>query len=271
MSYILEALRKSQQERDLGQVPTLETLPAMVDTSPGRVNYWGVAAVSLAGLAVIIALYAAMRGSPGSGDLTRQPAVSGPPAHEIEPAPPVPRQKEPEIKAPEPPSAEERAQAPVPPPSQAVPLGQSTPAAIPASGKSVSSPEPTPSGVHSAPPENAPAAAPREKEKIPADLRQEIEEFKQQVLEEQGGSGKKRPGAEPPPQELRLPPDVKDRLPAFLMTVHIFDADPDKRFVLINARKLREGDRTRKDVVVEEILPDGVVLSYEGHRFFRHR
>jgi general secretion pathway protein B len=55
------------------------------------------------------------------------------------------------------------------------------------------------------------------------------------------------------------------------MTVHIYDEDPAKRFVLINARKYREGERTREDIGVEEILPDGVVLSLEGHRFFRKR
>jgi len=103
-------------------------------------------------------------------------------------------------------------------------------------------------------------------------LRQDIEAFKEQVRQERGG-GKKpvKSEAKVPPQELRLPRDVAQRMPAFLMTVHIYDAEPAKRFVLINARKIREGGATRDGIQVEEILPDGAVLSYDGHRFFQHR
>jgi hypothetical protein len=63
MSYILEALRKSQQDREIGQVPTLATQPLFTSQESGR-NAWGLAAMALAGLAVAIALYAALRGGP---------------------------------------------------------------------------------------------------------------------------------------------------------------------------------------------------------------
>jgi general secretion pathway protein B len=62
MSYILEALKKSQQERGLGQVPTLDASGLFVeDREPQVTHHWALLAVGLAALAVVIALYAAFR------------------------------------------------------------------------------------------------------------------------------------------------------------------------------------------------------------------
>jgi general secretion pathway protein B len=117
-----------------------------------------------------------------------------------------------------------------------------------------------------------PAAPPKGPIAVPDDLRQDIEAFKKQVRQERSGGKKSaKPDAKVRPQDLHLPRDVAERLPAFLMTVHIYDADPPKRFVLINARKIREGGSTREGIEVEQILPDGAILSYDGHRFFQHR
>jgi general secretion pathway protein B len=105
---------------------------------------------------------------------------------------------------------------------------------------------------------------------IPEDVRADIEAFKEEV----GGrrpATPARPAAAVPPEQLRLPPDVEARAPAFLMTVHVYDEEPAKRFVLINALKTKEGERTREGLVLEEILPNGAVLSFQGHKFFRHR
>jgi len=55
------------------------------------------------------------------------------------------------------------------------------------------------------------------------------------------------------------------------VTVHVYSEDPAKRFVIIKSLRLREGDRTDDGLVVEEIRPDGVVLSAEGQRVFRPR
>jgi general secretion pathway protein B len=114
---------------------------------------------------------------------------------------------------------------------------------------------------------------PPKRDKVPEDLRQEIEAFKDSLRNKDNKPPRKAeaPAAEVPPQELRLPKDVAARLPTLIMTVHIHDENPAKRFVLINGRKIREGKSTRDGVTVEEILPDGAVLSYDGHKFFRHR
>ena len=73
------------------------------------------------------------------------------------------------------------------------------------------------------------------------------------------------------PQELRLPKEVRKRMPDFVMSAHIYDKEPAKRFVLINGLKTREGEESREAITVEEILPDGAVLRFEGNRFFQRR
>jgi general secretion pathway protein B len=64
---------------------------------------------------------------------------------------------------------------------------------------------------------------------------------------------------------------VRKRLPEFIMSAHIYDEEPSKRFVLINGLKTREGEESREEITVKQILPDGAVLSFEGHEFFQHR
>lgn len=264
MSYILEALKKSQQERDLGQVPTLETLPAMTESGPSRINHWGVAAVVLAGLAVVIALYAALRAVPTREDSVPVATVPAQPASAAVSVVPDPVR---ELPQPAPVSSQvpvgEGAQPGVidefpPERSSSVPPQAREPVREPAQPERRPSPPPRP------------AAVTRPEDKIPEDLRQEIETFKQNLRNEKADR-RKQADAALPPHKLRLPREVEERLPASLMTGHIYDKEPAKRFVLINARKLREGEQTRQGIFVEEILPSGVVLSYEGHRFFRHR
>ncbi len=58
MSYILEALKKSQQERELGQIPTLATESPAELEPPSKTNPVVLSALILALLAIIVALYA---------------------------------------------------------------------------------------------------------------------------------------------------------------------------------------------------------------------
>ena len=109
---------------------------------------------------------------------------------------------------------------------------------------------------------------------VPEDLRQDIEAFKEQLKDGRGGKSSSKASTRPPQvplRESRLPPEVQERLPSFLLTVHLYDADPAKRLVIIDGRRLRQGDATRSGILVEEIFPDGVALAFEGHRFFQPR
>jgi general secretion pathway protein B len=57
------------------------------------------------------------------------------------------------------------------------------------------------------------------------------------------------------------------QLPDLRMDLHVYDADPAKRFVFINMRKMREGESLPEGVRVEEITQSGARLSYQGNQF----
>jgi general secretion pathway protein B len=60
-------------------------------------------------------------------------------------------------------------------------------------------------------------------------------------------------------------------LPNLHLDLHVFAANPQQRFVMINTRKLREGESLPEGVIVESITPEGAVLSHNGTRFLLPR
>jgi len=56
-------------------------------------------------------------------------------------------------------------------------------------------------------------------------------------------------------------------LPELRVDMHTYAARPQDRFVLINMKKAREGDMLPEGVKVESITPDGVVVSRNGAQF----
>jgi len=71
----------------------------------------------------------------------------------------------------------------------------------------------------------------------------------------------------PAPFIAQLSQQTKDRIPTIYYTLHDYGGDSSSSSVVLNGTKLSAGDRTSKGVRVEEILPDSVVLSYEGTQF----
>ncbi|AFL74380.1 general secretion pathway protein GspB [Thiocystis violascens] len=295
MSYILEALKKSQQERELGQVPTLETAGIFrEDKEPIPTNHWGLLAVGLAALAVVIALFAALR------EPTKPPTALEAPESQRDvavatPEDPFARDRQTASESPDPlPFAPAAPLAEAPPPKRPAHAIQSSPgtrAADPAEPVSLDE-------IMDYPNPNLDPALERELQRqldaeqfqfddteplvmeppqrapIPVDLIDDIESFKQQVRREQGlpppksSAGFKPVRIDGDPTRLRLTPQQQAQTPGYLMTVHVYDPDAAKRFVLINALKYREGEETREGLRVERILADGAVLSYQGNPFY---
>jgi general secretion pathway protein B len=344
MSYILEALKKSQAERELGQVPTLHGAGLLSEDEavPAR-SPWILVSVGLAAAAVLIALYAALR-----QPLPVAPQVAVPAASSglIERASPVRLAVTPTALDPAGTTPDRGVlQNPIVNPPVAA---AAAPVAVsPASGteglRSLASgaplvEAPPPKGALRAPPavfepraadfgrtpriaekgrhedaleaelevelqrqleadasyaedaeEWIPVAQPEDPAPtpVPPDLIADIESFKSKTGQVQVRDGDRRPNdakvtAElaAPPQEpryagdltkLRLTRDQQASVPTFLMTVHVFEANQSRRFVLINGLKYRDGEKTREGLVVEQIVPDGVVLSHQGNPFFVHR
>jgi general secretion pathway protein B len=51
------------------------------------------------------------------------------------------------------------------------------------------------------------------------------------------------------------------------LDVHVFSEQPAERFVFVNMQKYREGERLQEGPQLDEITPDGVILSLGGQRF----
>lgn len=60
-------------------------------------------------------------------------------------------------------------------------------------------------------------------------------------------------------------------LPELTVDLHVFTADPAKRAVFINGRRYTQGSRIAEGPLVEEITPEGAMLSYRGRRFLLPR
>ena len=68
-----------------------------------------------------------------------------------------------------------------------------------------------------------------------------------------------------------LPFSVRKSLPELRLSMHVYMADPSRRFVVLNDSRLTEGEKTNDEIFVREIRPDGVVLEFQNQRFFYPR
>jgi len=76
------------------------------------------------------------------------------------------------------------------------------------------------------------------------------------------------PAAEASVASLRdLPAAIRQRIPPLATSGYLYAGNPADRSVVLNNRLLREGDRVAPGLTLEKLLPDGMVLNYEGHRF----
>jgi general secretion pathway protein B len=66
-----------------------------------------------------------------------------------------------------------------------------------------------------------------------------------------------------------LPASIRAELPPMNITVHAYTRAPKDRLVGVNDKLLREGDTLAPDLVLERITPDGMVFTYKGTRFQR--
>ncbi|MDP5293451.1 general secretion pathway protein GspB [Oceanimonas sp. CHS3-5] len=68
------------------------------------------------------------------------------------------------------------------------------------------------------------------------------------------------------PDIRELPASIRSRLPALILSVHIYSPDPAARMANINGEMLREGQNVGA-LSIERITPKGVVLRFQGNDF----
>lgn len=76
------------------------------------------------------------------------------------------------------------------------------------------------------------------------------------------------PAAEAFPPVSELPGNVRAGLPRLDLQLHFYTPDPERRLVRLNGVNLRQGGSSGDGLNVLEITQDGVKLSYGGNRFF---
>jgi general secretion pathway protein B len=80
------------------------------------------------------------------------------------------------------------------------------------------------------------------------------------------------PSAPAPPASTGAPLRLSDlsveerkSLPPLKLSMHLWNDDPSRRFVILDGNRLKEGDRDG-DAVITAITTDGVVLDWNGRR-----
>lgn len=71
------------------------------------------------------------------------------------------------------------------------------------------------------------------------------------------------------PSLADLPADLRREIPDMLIAFHQYAEAPEQRRVMINNLLLRPGDFIAPGLKLEQITPEGVEVSYQGHRFRR--
>ncbi len=63
-----------------------------------------------------------------------------------------------------------------------------------------------------------------------------------------------------------LPASIQQELPPFTISVSLFSDDPASRMIKINNQTLREGESLTEGLTLQEIRQDGVIFSYKDYR-----
>lgn len=257
MSYILDALRKSEQQRQRGAAPRLLTVQSIPEesTSPASMTY-GLIAAALIGAGILIGWW-----YPRQQDKQLIPATESITA---QPSGPGLRQSLALIQA----ARESGRERPAQKLPVAVPSAPAPEAAIPKQG----SPLPAKMPARESPPQIS-AATPKET----AAPRREITlvSAPERTLSASQEKFPDTASADVPPQEQKiimmaeLPPAILKEIPAIAIPVHTHSSIPKERIVGINDRLLQEGEYVAPGLKLEQIAPDGIIFSYKNYLFRR--
>ncbi|KQW43260.1 MULTISPECIES: general secretion pathway protein GspB [unclassified Roseateles] len=69
------------------------------------------------------------------------------------------------------------------------------------------------------------------------------------------------------PRLAELPESTRRELPNLAISGSVYSDDPASRFVMVNGEVVREGAKLGADLVLEQIRPRELVLSFKGQRY----
>jgi general secretion pathway protein B len=261
MSYILEALKKAQAERQLGNAPTIHAPQPVQAAQPGaaasrRPLFMGIGAgvlvVALGALlvwhrapapAAVTVAQAVPAGQPAAA--TPAVAVAGPVAAPSTPAATASNRLE--VSAPPAPAPSHPAPAPD------APARTTTPAA----GKAGAAPQGGADALASTAPARAPAAAPAPR-----------------AAAETPAAASPRTAAAPAPSSedslpylRQLPEEIQREMPRVSFGGYMYSANPADRLLLVDKALRHEGEEVAPGLVLEKLLPKAAVMNFRGIRY----
>jgi general secretion pathway protein B len=246
VSFILDALRKSEHERQRSAVPGLSHVP--LATARREMPGWALIVIGVLAAAVLVlagAWWQSQRSLNASAASSAAPA----PAQAASNPPPI---APPALAAPAPAPAASAPVAAVPPPA---PVAPAPVAAVPPPATA-----PTTVAAAAPPPAVIAPASPRDAEPI-APLAEKSQSLADAIPKQQPA-----PTGPTLPSVAALLAQGVD-VPPLKLELHAYSDTPAERFVFINGRKYKEGERLADGPEVVRIEPNGVVLSQHGQRF----
>lgn len=266
MSFILDALRKSEHERQRTTGPALAEVP--VAAPRPRSNVWAPIAIALLLVNLLVVGVWLLRKS--ASEPAAPPAAAAVMDGTLEPsgAAPGPLNPSPAI------TADNPATAAVPPPAMLRPAEPLTAPVRqgrnPLEAETAGGPpelDPQMSAQAAAVPEG-PAAVTR----VPTRRGSVVYESLPDSATVGGDSYTPQPAASRQPSGTGAGLPSADQLaatgiPALNLDLHVYATVPAQRLVFINARKYREGETLQEGPVVSQITPTGVVLEYQGRSY----
>jgi len=259
MSFILDALRKSEHARQRESGPGLAEIP-VAPTRPKK-NVWATAAVAL--LLVNLVAVGVLLLRRAQQDEAPVAAVATAPTSAGTGTAPVAR-----------PSTA----APVPGP---VTQGAAPPRAAPADAAEGRNPladevgpgsaEPSLQAAAAAVPDGPPAVTRQRSTRPGSVVYAPVPEAEDPPYAEPAPARAVQASPAPAASSPALPGAdeviARGGVPPLHLDLHVYASQPQQRFVFVNSRKYREGDTLAEGPVVEEITPDGAVLNFRGSRF----
>ncbi len=231
MSFILDALKKAEAERQRQTGPTL--LEVRVSAPRRRFPLWIIVIGALLGINILLLAVFVLR---------RPPAINAPPVAASSAA--LPAASAPAASA----QTGIASAGPPQPPIAAVGSGAAYPASTPTGTTNAVPAAPASYGA-------VPAAAPQSN---PADFAPAVPA---------GLAGAATTRAAENRQEPPSLTDINGEMPELRLDLHVYAVQPGERYALINMHRVREGDTLPEGPRVLAIDRDGVELSYRGTEF----
>ncbi len=253
MSILLDALKKSEAQRRLGETPNLNTPVESAEAEPAQIRPWLIAAMMLS-VAVVLALYITEQfDEPDLSILGYSEFGQG--------------AKE-EVAAADPGSADEEASG-----EGRTPVERLSPGFV--SRKPQNAPDSSQkSQIRQSVSTYRPPASPVQTTQLPPTQATQASAT-EQARNRQLAARREQPAepeaeAPPPPPTLtfwQLPQGLRDNMPDLKISVLVYAAEPEDRFILMDGQRLREGDDAGGGLNLEEIRRDGAVFNYRKYTF----